>query len=178
MTYPVIRTVIDYPTYRNYFFFNLRRSKSFLVIVLLGVLAIVYTGVMLVLSSVRKEAITILTLAPFLVLLATYLVYFLMVIFKIKADYKKHEESFKTPLIYTFTPNHFEIGVEGAKDPTNRVIVKYDRLKGVFDGPNIYYLVLNDKKVYMVSKDFIAGSSLELIAILRTLTGLYYRKMN
>ena len=174
---PILKTVIDFPTYRDFFFFNLRKRKSFYFILILGILGIVYTGVMIWYYSSKGETLTLNTLLPFIILVAAYFIYFIIFMATAKSSYKKNEETFKTPLLYAFMPNWLEIRIEGAQDKNNYKRVNYDEIKAAYDGEEVIYLILKDKKMLIVKKEFLQGDTMGVAKILMSIPGILYRKI-
>lgn len=171
-----LKTVIDLASYRRFFFFNLKRRASFYLLVALGVFGIVYTIFVLVLKSRAGETIDLLSLAPFLILVGAYIVYAIIIFAVSSAGYKKNKATFLTPLLYTFYDDEARVSIEGARDASKGVRIKYRDIAGVYESKSYLYLKTNDKKTYLIKKERYAGNIEDVVEVLKSIPGVKYRK--
>jgi len=173
-----VKTIIDFKTYKDYFIFNLKRRKTFIILIILGILAIVFSIINILKIVNAGDQVKFELISPLIVLFALYALYYVIYNIKIHASYKSNKVSMQTPLVYYFTDDNIQIGIEGRDEIKNRVIVKYQELKYIFETTKYFYLVLQNNKMYILKKDgFLKGTALELEAMMRAIVGLPYKKL-
>lgn len=175
MTNPIVRTMVTYAMYKDYYSYNFKKRKSFILLIVLAVIAILYTAYVIIATLNKGDPLTFENMLPFIILFLVYIAYFIIYKVQLKTSYNKMRQTFMTPLLYEFYNNEMQIRVEGQAGEA--VKVPYSAIKLVLERPNCWYLVQGSGQSYIVGKEIVKGSLKDIMITLRKIVGTNYKKV-
>ena len=161
------KTVIDFKTFRDYYFLNLRRNKLVLFFSILGAIATIMIGVALVYNLINYffngEVLSFKTFQPIIILGIIYVVYYGFIYFRILSTYHTNKSSFQHPIVYTFEENRLLVSTQGAHGK-EKLILPYQDIIGIYENKKYMVIALTNNRSTLVRKDAFSQEERSIIS--------------
>ena len=169
-----VETVIDYPTYRDYFLHQITTTKRMRLFFVLSGVAALLMAASFILAWSNETALTVWDYVPLLILVGVYLFYGLFFGLMTKRQYERNKETFTFKTEYFFHTDHVSITGDGHQEEAG-LQVPYDQFGAAVETVRYIYLYVDVQRCYILRKDGIELGRLdELRELLKaTIKGPY-----
>lgn len=144
-------TKINFKTYRDYYFLNLRQNKLVLLFATFASIAFIMITIALIYNVfnffLNSEPLSLKTFLPFFIISAIMILYYSFNYRNIIKGFRSNAKSFSQPIKYIFEENRMRVIV--GKD---RTTLRFSDLDGFFQNKKYFVLIFNNRHSLIIQK--------------------------